>query len=80
VVGLRKRGKRMVDIVKIITDFCIKNLDLENAKLGNEYFYQSLPLCVIDAVFSIGIKYQTTQAVVQRYSLLHKVILKIVLP
>ena len=52
---------------EFIANFCRNNLNLRNAKLGNEYYYQSLPLCIIDAVFSIGIKYQTTQSVVQKY-------------
>jgi len=30
--------------------------------------YSSLPLCVVDAIFSISIKYTTTQNVVQRFS------------
>lgn len=52
---------------EIVADYCKKYLSLNNAILGDEYYYQSLPLCVIDAVFSIGIKYQTVQRVVQRY-------------
>ena len=52
---------------KIVAEYCKKHLNLHNTHLGDEYYYQSLPLCVIDAVFSIGIKYQTTQRVVQRY-------------
>ena len=52
---------------EFIANFCRNNLNLRNAKLGNEYYYQSLPLCIIDALFSIGIKYQTTQSVVQKY-------------
>ena len=35
--------------------------------LGNEFYYQHLPLCVIDAVFSIGIRYSTVQRVVQNF-------------
>lgn len=42
-------------------------LPLDAAALGEEYFYQSLPLCVIDAVFSIGVKYSGTRNVVARY-------------
>jgi len=45
---------------------CKKKLKLENAKLGEEYFYSSLPLCVIDAVFSISIKYGSVQNVLKR--------------
>lgn len=42
-------------------------LPLENASLSEEYHYQSLPLCVIDAVFSIGVRYAGTRRVVSRY-------------
>lgn len=35
--------------------------------MGHEYFYQSLPLCMIDAVYSIGVKYEAVQNVVRRY-------------
>ncbi len=39
---------------------------LETRKpLGSEYFYHSLPLCVIDAVFSIGVVYKNVTNVVQ---------------
>jgi len=47
--------------------YCKNTLDLENAKLGDEYYYSSLPLCVIDAVFSIGVRYASTKNVVRRY-------------
>ena len=36
-------------------------------KLGREFYYQHLPLCIIDAVFSIGIRYSTVQKVVQNF-------------
>lgn len=42
-------------------------LDLAGATLGDEYRYHSLPLCVIDAVFSIGVKYTSVQNAVRRY-------------
>lgn len=42
-------------------------LPLATASLGDEYRYQSLPLCVIDAVFSISIRYAIVQGVVARY-------------
>ena len=44
-----------------------QNLDINSIILGNEYFYQSLTLCVIDAVYSIGVKYQGVEKVVERY-------------
>jgi len=42
-------------------------LPLATARLSDEYYYQSLPLCVIDAVFSIGVRYSGTRSVVARY-------------
>jgi|SRR6516164_3332743 hypothetical protein len=41
--------------------------NLENAVLGREYFYHSLPLCVIDAVFSIGVLYRNAQKAVEAW-------------
>ncbi len=41
---------------------CIASIELDD-----EYFYQSLTLCVIDAVYSIGVKYQGVKKVVKRY-------------
>ncbi len=52
---------------KLFAKYCIEKLDLNNTKLGNEYYYNSLPLCIIDTVFSIGIKYVATQNVVKRF-------------
>lgn len=40
---------------------------LPKTDLPAEYSYASLPLCVIDAVFSIGVRYGTTQATVDRF-------------
>ena len=54
--------------IETVKSFCETNLDLKYAKLGDEYFYNSLSLCVIDAVFSIGVKYEATQNVVRRYA------------
>jgi hypothetical protein len=50
-----------------VAAFCQQHLVLRGASLGNEYFYQSLPLCVIDAVYSIGVRYEGVQNVVRRY-------------
>ena len=50
------------DISKFVT-YCENTLDLHQKLIvnketdPNETFYKSLPLCIIDAVFSIGIKY-----------------------
>ncbi len=42
-------------------------LPLDGAALDREYHYNSLSLCVIDAVFSIGVRYEGVRAVVRRY-------------
>jgi hypothetical protein len=53
-----------VDITKV-TAFCRVKLDFTNLQLDQAYFYQSLPLCVIDAVYSIGVRYSSTEATVR---------------
>jgi len=40
---------------------------LHAATLGPEYSYHSLPLCVIDAVFSIGVRYTNAQRAVESW-------------
>jgi len=52
---------------------CVANaarttLPLQDAALGDEHEYASLPLCVIDAVFSIGVKYASTKRVPPRWA------------
>ena len=46
---------------------CDKLFDLEHCKLSEEYHYTSLPLCVIDCIFSIGSRYSSTRNTVIRY-------------
>jgi len=53
--------------VEAIAAYAERVLPLAAAHLGDEYFYQSLPLCVIDAVYSIGVRYSGVQIVVARY-------------
>jgi uncharacterized protein (DUF4415 family) len=53
------------DIQKF-ADTCREKLPLATAKFRDEYFYASIPLCVIDAVFSMGVKYTSTMNVVER--------------
>ena len=54
------------DIVRLTAYYrtLLKFVDLQ---LDQAYFYQSLPLCVIDAVYSIGVRYSSTEATVQRF-------------
>ena len=54
------------EILKIVT-YCQKNLNLCNAKLSDEYYYNSISLCVIDSLFSIGVNYNSTKNVVTNY-------------
>lgn len=42
-------------------------LEFSEARSVDEFHYASLPLCVIDAVFSIGVRYASTTNVVQRF-------------
>lgn len=50
-----------------VADHCRAVLDLPAVVLPPEYDYGHLPLCVIDAVFSIGVRYASTHNVVMRY-------------
>jgi hypothetical protein len=36
-------------------------------EVADEYGYASLPLCVIDSVFSIGVRYESVRNVIERY-------------
>ena len=45
----------------------IQNTALSPLPLPQEFFYASLPLCVIDAVFSIGVTYTSTRNTVTRF-------------
>ena len=52
---------------ELFAEACRNLLPLEYAALSQSYYYDSLPLCVIDAVFSIGVRYTSVQNVVQHY-------------
>lgn len=52
---------------KCLYEKCIKNLDLKSAKLGDEFYYENLTFCLIDVVFSMGIKYNIVQNAIIRY-------------
>lgn len=55
------------DDIKRIANYCELVLNLREAEFGPEYFYQSLPFCVIDAVFSLGVRYEGTRRTVMSY-------------
>jgi hypothetical protein len=50
-----------------VAEAALTLLSLDGAELGLEYHYNSLSLCVIDAVFSIGVRYESVRAVIHRY-------------
>ncbi|MFZ5564156.1 MAG: hypothetical protein ACOZBW_08880 [Thermodesulfobacteriota bacterium] len=50
-----------------IAQYCLNHLPLKHATLSDEYFYLSLPFCVIDAVYSLGVKYSSTLNTVRRF-------------
>jgi hypothetical protein len=45
----------------------LKLIGLHEARLPDEYYYASLPLCVVDAVFSIGVRYESTRRTVRNW-------------
>lgn len=56
------------EIIEKVTKFCNENFsDKKNYVLQDEYHYGHLPLCVIDSIFSIGVKYEGVQNVINRF-------------
>lgn len=53
--------------LELLVAECRRNLQLGES-LGDEYRYAHLALCVVDAIYSIGVRYESTQAVVARYA------------
>ncbi len=54
-------------VAKLLQHIRISLPALGNATLSDEDYYASLPLCVIDAVFSIGVRYEGTRRVVSNW-------------
>ena len=55
------------DNARILADYLENHFDLASIELPKEYNYTCFPLCLLDAVFSIGANYQSTMNVVKRY-------------
>ncbi len=51
-----------------IKDEVLAKIDLDNLEIPEEYYYSCLPLCLLDAIYSIGSNYTSTKNVVKRYS------------
>lgn len=54
-------------IEKVETFCCEKFADKKDFVLQDEYNYGHLPLCVIDSVFSIGVRYEGVQNTIRRF-------------
>jgi hypothetical protein len=50
-----------------IAQYCKVHLNLQNAELSEEYYYRSLPFCIIDAVFSLAARFSSTRNAVIRF-------------
>jgi len=57
----------MSDIDKVVAHIRSKLTDLNTPPPDPAYDYSSLGLCVIDAVFSIGAHYSSTEKVVRQF-------------
>ncbi len=57
----------MEEKIQDLLNCCLNTLDFDNTKLSDEYYYNSLPFAIIDAVFSIGVRYTSTRSTVIRY-------------
>lgn len=51
------------EIIKI-ANFCKEKIDLETQNIVYEFNYASMPLCVVDSVFSIGVRYESVTNVI----------------
>jgi predicted transcriptional regulator len=49
---------------EILAAHAEKNLCLQTAQLSRSYYYQSLPFCIVDAIFSLGVRYRQVENVV----------------
>lgn len=50
--------------IRKVADFCKEKIDLETQNIIYEFNYASIPLCVVDSVFSIGVKYESVTNVI----------------
>ena len=55
------------DVRRLISHIRSELRGLETLRLEDEFEYASVPLCIIDAVFSIGVRYKSTRRTVCRF-------------
>ena len=65
--GVHSHPKDMTIYLNPIVKKIKKDIQLLQSNLGDEYFYNSLSLCIIDAVFSMGVRYTSTENTVKKY-------------
>lgn len=58
----------MIMIESKLVDFILEYFDFESMKLSNSYYYDQLPFCIIDSVYSIGARYGSTKRTVATYA------------
>ena len=62
------------EMIEKVETFCSAQFaDKKDFVLQDEYNYGHLPLCVIDSVFSIGVKYEGVQNVIKRFCDYYKI-------
>ena len=72
-LGLTKRGvcmfteEELKGIIELLENKDAVKFDLDNDDLPGAYYYTCLPLCLLDAIYSIGALYTSTVNVVKRY-------------
>lgn len=50
--------------IRKVADFCKAKMELETQNVVSEFNYASTPLCVVDSVFSIGVRYESVTNVI----------------
>jgi hypothetical protein len=56
------------ELSTLVAEAARQKLNLADAELRDEHFYANLPLCIIDAVYSIGVKYEGTRRTAIRWA------------
>lgn len=62
------------EIIEKVETFCSKKFaDKKDFALPDEYNYGHLPLCVIDSIFSIGVRYEGVRNTIKRFCNYYKI-------
>lgn len=63
----KKGDCKMESDIELLSQYCLQKFDLDQLQLSNEYYYHSFPFAMMDAVFSIGVRYSSTRSTVIKY-------------